>query len=117
MYHNIYLNIALSIALIYYGIFKLKGRKNLFSRVLVLFISSLSLIIIVSKDYIGNTLIYKIITYGGVLLLFIMLTIGAWKVRKVPEKRTAVCIYFSLLGLLILLLIVVFILVQIGFYG
>ncbi len=113
---KIILGISLGIALLYYGIFKLKIKENLLPKVLVLIISISAELVGVGKLLFENTIIFPIILIGSIVAIFSTLTILAWKERKNPEKRAYAYVYLSGMGFIVFFLIVVFILAKTGFF-
>ena len=116
MDYKSFLLIPLGIALLYYGIFKLKAKKNLYAKIFVLIIASLGGFTIVG-DFLFDNRTNLIILIGGLIVMFAVGTAMAWSERKDAEKKVYVYAYLSLMGLLVLCAITILILNKMGFYG
>lgn len=119
---NKYIVLILSIGMLYYIIFrfkfktKMKAKDEIFWKSLIFISSSTGLLVALSEIMgLGNKLLFPIA--GCVFLSFVLLTVNAWKVRKLPQARVYCNIYFGIMIFLILFIIVVIILAKLGFYG
>jgi hypothetical protein len=109
--------ILLGIALLYYGIFKLKLKEKPLHKILVLIIAITAELAVVGKLLFWITIFFPIVLIGGLVAIFSALTAVAWKERKNPENKTYVYAYFSVMGFIVLFAITVFILAKTGFFG
>lgn len=114
---KVILAIPLGIAILYYGIFKLKAKENLYAKIVALTVAIVAEIILASRILFEKTIIYPVVLVVGIIAIFSVLTVLAWKERKNPDKRTYIYVYFSIMGFLVLFAIVVFILARTGFFG
>lgn len=114
---KIILGILLGIPLFYYGLFKLKGKENRLYRMLVLTIVIASELIFLGKIFFAQTIFFPVAIFGGITIMFIIMTLVVWQDRRKPEKRVLANIYFALLGLLAVLAIAIFVLAKLGFFG
>ena len=109
--------LILGACLIYYGVFKLKAKDNLLPKVLVLLIGTIGELVVLSKLLFEDTIILPIILISGLIAMFTVITMIAWKERINPAKKMYSYVYFSVMGFLIVFAIVVFILAKTGFFG
>jgi hypothetical protein len=109
--------LILGFSLLCYGIFKLKAKENLYAKILVLTIAITGVLIVASKLLFKNTTIYPIVIFSGLTAVFSVLTIFAWSIRKVPEKKISAYIWFGTVIFLLFAAVVILVLIKTGFYG
>jgi hypothetical protein len=117
MDYKLFLILTVGIALLYYGMFKLKAKENIYEKIFVLTIAIAGELIVVGKLLFENTIIFPIILTGGLISIFSMGMAIAWKERKNPEKRTYSYAYFLVMGFLVFYVITVVVLAKTGFFG
>lgn len=118
--YSIYVLLVISIFLLYYGIFKMnfKNKKMSFYKVFILVISVYSLLISLGQIMsLENTLFYKIILFGGLLIIFGLLSIIGWKLTKVPEARGYAIAGLVTYAITAIFIVIVFILAKLRFFG
>ena len=117
-----YLILVFSILLLYYYLFKFKYDRLM--KMIGIIISIGGIISTIGKiledkfplheSLISNILAIPIFTL--ILIMFVMLTIKAWKLRNNPKTKTLVNIGFGSLLFVVLGSVIVYILVQLGVY-
>ena len=110
-----FLLLGLSISLIYYAIFIVK--KDICLKIFVILLSIAGIIVFLGKvSGISEGLFRNLLFIFGAGLA-INMTVMAWRIRKIPEKRYGAYAWFGGIIFLGLALIAICIMTKIGIYG
>ena len=117
---SMYLCLIGSVGFLYYGIFKIdyKSEKLRLWKILIITLSINGLLISFSSIMaLEDTLFYKIISYGGMFIMFALFSVIGWKLTKVPKTRGYAIAGLVIYAITIIFIIIVVILAKLGFFG
>ena len=110
-----FLVLGISISFIYYAIFL--AKKDICLKIFAILISTTGILMFLWKVVGISEVLFRnlfFISCGG---LAINMTVMAWRIRKIPEKRYGAYAWFATLIFLGLALIAIYIMTKMGIYG
>ena len=105
-----FLGLASAIGCLFIGIYKIKAKELLLIKILLLTVSISLFSIIISNWIFKDTIVFDMILVVGMLAIFSEISVMMWKLRKIPEKRSAFYVWFGSLAFGVIISIVGYIL-------
>ncbi|WP_035301686.1 hypothetical protein [Clostridium sp. DL-VIII] len=107
-----FLVLGISISLIYYAIFVVK--KDIYLKILAILFSITGILLFLWKVSGISGVLFRNLFFISIAGVAIHMTIMAWRMRKIPEKRYGAYAWFGTLIFLCLDLIAIYIMSKIG---
>ena len=110
-----FLVLGISISFIYYAIFV--AKKDICLKIFAILISINGIMLFLWKVSGINEVLFRNLFFISGAGLAINMTVMAWRIRKIPEKRYGAYAWFATLIFLGLALIAIYIMTKMGIYG
>lgn len=107
--------LGISISFIYYAIFV--AKKDIYLKIFSILLSTTGGMLFLWKVSDICEVLFRNLFFISTAGLAIHMTVMAWKIRKIPEKRYGAYAWFGSLIFLCLALIAIYIMLKMGVYG
>ncbi|MBW6411928.1 hypothetical protein [Clostridium weizhouense] len=107
--------LGISISFIYYTIFVVK--KDICLKIFSMLLSTTGILLFLWKVSGINEVLFRNLFFISTAGLVIQITVMAWRIRKIPEKRYGTYAWLGTLIFLCLALIAIYVMSKIGVYG
>ncbi len=106
---------GIAISFIYYAVFIVK--KDLYLKILAILFATTGIMLFMWKVSGISEFLFRNLFIISVAALFIQMTVMAWRIRKIPEKKYGAYAWFGTLIFLILALVAIYVMAKLGIYG
>lgn len=110
-----FLVLGISISFIYYAIFI--AKKDIYLKIFSILLSTSGILLFLWKVSGISEVLFRNLFFISTAGLAIQMTVMAWRIRKIPDKRYGAYAWFGTLIFLCLALIAIHIMSKMGIYG